>query len=289
MTGSDDRERALAASALADVERQQLFVTQRLGGAAWLPPVVAVVLALAAASLAYRNDALLVVVQVVYLAAFIPLVGTSVRAGVIAREGRRSLRLVFALGILLVSVPPLAMLGPWWTAIVAGAVAGVAVVVLSRWRLAATVREARSPAVVDDHRQGALASRIVAVPAVIVIAVLGAGALTAASPDRVIRSAGTLAYFLGLGVLLVMTQQIGELPPKLRAGLVPKALFLGVALIIPVLLTGFFTSLRGNWWAASCCALAAMLAAATVLRWQRHILRYQARPPSPATLDGAHG
>jgi hypothetical protein len=251
--------------------------------------VVAVVLALAAASLAYRNMALFVVVQVVYLAAFIPLVGTPVRTGVIPREGRHSLRLVFALCVLLLSVPSLAMLGPWWTAIVAGSGAGVAVVVLSRWRLAATLHEARSPAVVECSRRGALASRIAAVPAVIVIAVLCAGALTVASPDRVIRSAGALAYFLGLGILLVMTQRIGVLSPELRVGLFSKAMFFAVALIIPVVPAGVFTSLRGNWWVASCCALVAMLASATVLRWQRHILRCQARAASPPTLDGANG
>jgi hypothetical protein len=290
MTSPNDQERASAASfALADIERQQAFVTQRLGGLARLTPVVAVVLALSAASLAHRNDALFVVVQVVYLAAFIPLVGTPVRSGVLPREGRRSLRLVFALGLVLVSVPPLAMLGPWWTAIVAGGGAGVAVVVLSRWRRTAIVREAHSLAGVDDNRQGALAGRIAAAPAVIVIAVLCVGALTAASPDRVIRSAGTLAYFLGLGVLLVTTQRIGVLPPGLRVGLFRKAMFLAVALIIPVMMTMFFTSLRGNWWVAGCCALTAMLASATVLRWQRHILRDQARAASPPTPDSANG
>ena len=297
MTSPDDRKRASAASdALADIERQQLFVTQRVSGVAWLPPVVAVVLALAAASLAFRNDALFVVVVVVYLAALIPLVGAPVGSGVIPREGRKSLRAVYVLCLVLVSVPPLAMLGPWWTAPVAGAGAGVAVVVWSRWRRAATWQEARSPAGEGDSRQGPLAIRIAAVPAVVVIAALGAGALTAASPDRVISSAGVLAYFLGLGALLVMTQRIGELPPELRVGLVRKVLFFGAALIIPVMATMFFTSLRGNWWVASCGALVAMLAATIVVRWQRHILRHQARilrhqarAARPTTLDGANG
>src|SRR5665647_2287000 len=95
MVDPDDRQRARAAAALADIEQQRLFVSQRLGGFSWLAPVVAVVLALAAASLAYRNgahgygermrqmDVRFVVVQVIYLAAFIPLVGTPVRTGLI--------------------------------------------------------------------------------------------------------------------------------------------------------------------------------------------------------------
>src|SRR5680860_999945 len=153
---------ARAAAALAEIEDQQRFVTQRLGGFSWLPPVVAVVLALAAASLAYRNGVLgygdrirqmnvrFVAVQVIYLAAFIPLVGTPVRTGVIPREGRQSRRYVFALCVVLLSVPQLAMLGPWWMAIVAGVGAGAAVLVLSRWRLAATLREARRSPLVDD-------------------------------------------------------------------------------------------------------------------------------------------
>ena len=291
MTAPDDQERASAASAaLADIERQQLFVTQRLGGFTWLPPVVAVVLALAAASLAYRNDVLFIVVVVIYLAAFIPLVGTPVRAGVIPREGRKSLGPVYALCFVLLSVPPLAMLGPWWTALVAGAGAGVAVVALSRWRLAVALREARSPVPVDDKRRSAVTDRIVAVPAAVVVAVMGAGALATASPHRGIGAAGVLAYYLfGLGSLYVRQQRIGVLPPELRVGLVRKALLFGVVLIFPVLATSFFTSLRGNWLAASCCALLAMLAAATILRWQRHILRDQERAASPSSPDGANG
>lgn len=295
MTSPDDQERASAASAaLADIERQQLYVTQRLGGVAWLPPVVAVVLALAAASLAYRNDALFVVVVVVYLAAFVPLMGTPVRTGVIPREGRQSLRPVFALGVLLVSVPPLAMLGPWWTAIMAGAGAGVAVVVLSRWRLAATLHEARNPAPVEDsHRYAAvkdrITDRIAAVPAVVVLAVICAGALTAESPDRVISSAGMLAYFLGLGALLVRQQRIGVLPPELSVGLGRKILFFSFLLTAPVMGTMSNTSLRGNWWVAGGCALVVTLTAATVLRWQRHILSQREREPSPPPLDGANG
>src|SRR5665647_3492724 len=93
MVDPDDRQRARAAAALADIEQQRLFVSQRLGGFSWLAPVVAVVLALAAASLAYRNgaqgygermrqmDVRFVVVQVIYLAAFIPLVGTPFEPG----------------------------------------------------------------------------------------------------------------------------------------------------------------------------------------------------------------
>jgi hypothetical protein len=309
MVDPDDRQRAsAAAAALADIEQQQLFVTQRLGGFSWLAPVVAVVLALAAASLAYRTgaqgygdrmrqmDVRFVVVQVIYLAAFIPLVGTPVRTGVIPRDGRQRRRHVFALCVVLVLVPQLAMLGPWWTAIGAGAGAGVAVVVLSRWRLAATLREARRPPLVDHDGQHPVTDRIVAVPAVVVIAVMCAGVLASASPDRVFRTVGSLAYFLGIGSLFVVQQRIfvaqqriGVLPPELRAGLVGKALLFGVALWIPVMLTMFFTSLRGNWWVASCCALAAVLTVSTIYRWQHNILRHQARAAGPTPLEGAHG
>lgn len=311
MVDPDDRQRAsAAAAALADIEQQRLFVWQRLGGFSWLAPVVAVVLALAAASLAYRNgaqgygermrqmDVRFVVVQVIYLAAFIPLVGTPVRTGVIPRDGRQRRRHVSALSVVLVFVPQLAMLGPWWTAIVAGAGAGVAVVVLSRWRLAATLREARRPPLVDDDGQHPVADRIVAVPAVVVIAVMCAGVLASASPDRVLRGVGSLAYFLGIGSLFVVQQRIGVLPPELRAGLVRKApraglvgkaLFFGVALSIPVMLTTVFASLRGNWWVASGCALAAVLTVSTIYRWQHNILRHQARAAGPTPLEGAHG
>lgn len=302
MVDADDRQRAsAAAAALADIARQQLFVTRRLGGFSWLPPVVAVVLALAAASLAYRNgvngygermrqmNVRLVVVQLIYLAAFIPLIGTPVRTGVIPREGRQSRRPVLALCVVLLSVPQLAMLGPWWTAIVAGAGAGVAVIVLSRWRRAATLREARRPPLVDDGGQHPIADRIVAVPASVVIAVMCAGVLATVSPDRVLRGVGTLAYFLGVGSLFVVQQRIGVLPPELRAGLVRKALFFGVALCVPVMLTTFFPSLRGNWWVASCCALGAVLTAATIYRWQHNILRHQGRAAGPTPLEGVHG
>lgn len=302
MVDPDDRQRAsAAAAALADIEQQRLFVWQRLGGFSWLAPVVAVVLALAAASLAYRNgaqgygermrqmDVRFVVVQVIYLAAFIPLVGTPVRTGVIPRDGRQRRRHVSALSVVLVFVPQLAILGPWWTAIVAGAGAGVAVVVLSRWRLAATLREARRPPLVDDDGQHPVADRIVAVPAVVLIAVMCAGVLASASPDRVLRGVGSLAYFLGIGSLFVVQQRIGVLTPELRAGLVGKALFFGVALWIPVMLTTVFASLRGNWWVASCCALAAVLTVSTIYRWQHNILRHQARAAGPTPLEGAHG
>jgi hypothetical protein len=291
MTSPDDRERALAASAaLADIEEQQLYVTQRLGGFTWLHPVVAVVLALAAASLAFRNDALFVVVQAVYLAAVIPLLGVPVGRGVIPREGRQSRRPVAALCFLLVFVPPLAMLGPWWTAIVAGACAGVAVVVLSRWRLAATLREARSLAHVDENpRYAAVTDRVVAVPEMVVIAVICAGALTAESPHRGIASAGLLAYFLGIGSLFVRQHRIGVLPPELSVGLVRKALFFGFLLIAPVLGTMIFTGLRGNWWVAGGCALVVAVSAAIVLRWQRHLLSKQARAAGPPPVDGANG
>jgi hypothetical protein len=302
MVDPDDRQRAsAAAAALADIERQQLFVTQRLGGFSWLAPLVAVVLALAAASLAYRNgaqgygermrqmDVRFVVVQVIYLAAFIPLVGTPVRTGVIPRDGRQRRRHVFALCVVLVLVPQLAMLGPWWTAIVAGAGAGVAVVVLSRLRLAATLREARRPPLVDDDGQHPVADRIVAVPAVVVIAVMCASVLASASPDRVLGGVGSLAYFLGIASLFVVQQRIGVLPPELRAGFVRKALLFGVALWIPVMLTTVFASLRGNWWVASCCALAVVLTVATIYRWQHNVLRHQARAAGPTPLEGAHG
>jgi len=301
MVDPDDRQRARAAAALAEIEDQQRFVTQRLGGFSWLAPVVAVVLALAAASLAYRNgaqgygermrqmDVRFVVVQVIYLAAFIPLVGTPVRTGVIPRDGRQSRRYVFALCVVLVLVPQLAMLGPWWTAIVAGAGAGVAVVVLSRWRLAATLREARRPPLVNDDGQHPVTDRVVAVPGVVVIAVMCAGVLASASPDRVLRGVGTLAYFLGIGSLFVVQQRIGVLTPELRAGLVGKALFFGVALWIPVMLTTVFASLRGNWWVASGCALAAVLTVSTIYRWQHNILRHQARAAGPTPREGAHG
>ena len=309
MADPDDRQRARAAAALAQIEDQQRFVTQRLGGFSWLHAVVAVVLAVAAASLAYRNgvlgygdrmrqmDVRFVVVSVIYLAAFIPLVGTPVRTGVIPREGRQSRRYVFALCVVLLSVPQLAMLGPWWTAIVAGVGAGVAVLVLSRWRLAATLREARRPPLVDHDGQHPVADRIVDVPVVVVIAVMCAGVLGSASPDRLLRAVGTLAYFLGGGSLFVVQQRIG-VPPELRAGLVRKApraglvgkaLFFGVALWIPVMLTTFFPSLRGNWWVASCCALAAVLTVATIYRWQHNILRHQARTAGPTPREGAHG
>ena len=196
---------------------------------------------------------------------------------------------MFAIAIVLVSVPPLAMLGPWWTAIVAGAGAGVAVVTLSRWRLTTTRHEARSPANVDDSpRYAAVTDRIVAVPAVVVVAVICASALTAQSPDRMIGGAGMLAYFLGLGSLVVRQQRIGVLPPELSVGLVRKALFFGFLLTAPVLGTMSNTTWRGNWWVASGCALVVALAAATVLRWQRHILRRQARVAVPPPLDAAN-
>ena len=301
MVDPDDRQRARAAAALAEIEDQQRFVTHRLGGFSWLPTMVAVVLAVAAASLAYRNgvlgygdrmrqmDVRFVVVQVIYLAAFIPLVGTPVRTGLIPREGRQSRRYVFALCVVLLSVPQLAMLGPWWMAIVAGVGAGVAVVVLSRWRVAASVCEARRPPLVNDDGQHPVTDRVVAVPAVVVIAVMCAGVLASTSPDRVLRTVGTLAYFLGIGSLFVVQQRIGVLTPELRAGLVRKALLFGVALWIPVMLTTFFTSLRGNWWVASCCALVAVLTVATIYRWQHNILRHQARAAGPTPLEGAHG
>jgi len=248
------------------------------------------VLALAAASLAYRSVVLMVVVQVIYLAALIPLVGTPVRAGVLPRESRKSLRAVFALCLLLLAVPQLAMLGPWWTAIVAGVGTGVAVVAFSRWRLAETLHEARSPAHVDDTPgYAAVTDRIVAVPAMVVAAVMCAGALTAQSPDRVIGSAGLLAYLLGFGSLVVRQQRIGVLPPELSVGLVRKALFFGFLLIAPVMGTMSVTGLRGNWWVASGGALVVALTAATVLRWQRHLLRHQARTTGPAPLDGTDG
>src|SRR5665647_1167635 len=220
MVDPDDRQRARAAAALADIEDQQRFVTQRLVGFSLLAPVVAVVLAVAAASLAYRNgvlgygdrmrhmDVRFVVVQVIYLAAFIPLVGTPVRIGVIPREGRQSRRYVFALCVVLLSVPQLAMLGPWWTAIVAGAGAGVAVVVLSRWRLAATLHEARRPPLVDDDEEHRVTHLVVSIPAVVVIAVMCAGVLASASPDRLLRAVGGFAYFLGIGSLFVVQQRI---------------------------------------------------------------------------------
>ncbi len=301
MVDPDDRQRASAAeAALADIERQQVFVTQRLGVFVLPPPVVAVVLAIAAASLAYRNGVLFVVVLVIYLAAFIPLLGTPIRAGVIPREGRQSRRPVFALCVVLLSVPSLAMLGPWWTAIVAGAVAGVAVVVLSRWRLATTIAEARRPPLVDDNQQKhAFTDRIVAIPAVIVTAVMGAGVLAATSPDRVLGSLGFLAYFLGVGTLFVaqrrivaQRQRVWGLPPeiqKVSVGLALKGLLLGVALWAPVMLTTFFESLRGNVWVASCCALGAVLTAATISGWQHHTLRHQARTAGSTSPDGANG
>jgi hypothetical protein len=302
MTDPRDRQRvSAAADALADIERQQTFVTQRLGGFSWLPPVVAMVLAAAAASLAYRNGVQgygehmrqmgvhFVVVQVIYLAAFIPLLGTPVRAGVIPREGRQSRRQVFALCAVLLSVPQVAMLGPWWTAIVAGAGAGVAVLVLSRWRLAATLREARRPPLVDADGQHPVADRIVAVPPVVVIAVTCASVLASASPDRALRVVGILAYSLAIGSLFVVQQRIGVLPPELRAGLVRKALLVGVALWIPVMLTTVFASLRGTWWVVSCCALGAVLTVTTVYRWQHNILRHQAPAAGPTPLEGAHG
>ena len=301
MADPDDLQRARAAAALAEIEDQQRFVTQRLGAFSWLSPVVAVVLAVAAVSLAYRNgvldygvamrqmDVRFVVVQVIYLAAFIPLVGTPVRTGIIPREGRQSSRYVFALCVILLSVPQLAMLGPWWTAIVAGIGAGVAVIVLSRWRLAATLREARRPPAVDHDGQHRVTNRIVSIPAVVVIAVMCAGVLASASPDRVLRPVGGFAYFLGIGSLFVAQQRIGVLPPELRAGFVGKALLFGVALWIPVMLTTFFTSLRGNWWVASCCALAVALTVATIYRWQHNILRHQASAAGPNPREGAHG
>jgi len=119
--------------------------------------------------------------------------------------------------------------------------------------------------------------------------VMCAGVLASASPDRVLRAVGTLAYFLGIGSLFVAQQRIGVLPPELRAGLIRKALLFGVALWIPVMLTTFFTSLRGNWWVASCCALAVVLTVATIYRWQHNILRYQVRQAGPTPLEGAHG
>jgi hypothetical protein len=301
MADPDDRQRARAAAALAEIEDQQRFVTQRLAGFSWLPPVVAVVLAVAVASLAYRNgvlgygdrmrqmDVRFVVVQVIYLTAFIPLVGTPVRTGVIPREGRQSRRYVFALCVVLLSVPQLAMLGPWWTAIVAGVGAGVAVIVLSRWRLAATLREARRPPLVDDDEEHRVTDRIVSIPAVVVIAVMCAGVLASASPDRVLRTVGGFAYFLGIGSLFVVQQRIGVLPPELRAGLAGNALIFGVALWIPVMLSTFFTSLRGNWWVASCCALVAVLTVATIHRWQHNVLRHQARAAGPTPREGVHG
>jgi hypothetical protein len=301
MVDPDDRQRARAAAALADIEDQQRFVTQRLGGFSWLPPVVAVVLAMAAASLAYRNgvlgygdrmrqmDVRFVVVQVIYLAAFIPLVGTPVRTGVIPREGRQGRRYVFALCVVLLAVPQLAMLGPWWMAIVAGVGAGVAVIVLSRWRLAATLREARRPPLVNDDGQHRVTDRIVSIPAVVVIAVMCAGVLGSASPERVLRTVGGFVYFLGIGSLFVVQQRIGVLPPELRAGFARKALFFGFALWIPVMLNMFFTSLRGNWWVASCCALAAALTVAAIYRWQHNILGHQARAAGPTPREGAHG
>jgi hypothetical protein len=291
MTSPHDRERASAASAaLADIERQQLFITGRLSEFARLPSVVAVVLALAAASLAYRNIVLFVVVQVIYMAALVPLVGAPLRSGVIPRESRQGLRLVFVLCVVLLSVPQLAMLGPWWTAIVAGAGAGVAVVVLSRWRLAATLREARRPALVEADQQHVVSDRIATVPTAIVIAVMCAGTLACASPDRVLTSMGVLAYFLGAVSLFVRRRPEGlPLPTELRPGLVVKALLLGFALVIPVTLTMFFTSLRGNWWVASCCAVATALTVTAIRRWQHDILRQQARAASPPPLDGANG
>jgi len=301
MVDPDDRQRARAAAAMAEIEDQQRFVTQRLGGFSWLAPVVAVVLAVAASSLAYRNggleygdrmrqmDVRFVAVQVIYLAAFIPLVGIPVRTGIIPREDRQGRRYVFALCVVLLSVPQLAMLGPWWTAIVAGVGAGSAVIVLSRWRLAATLREARRPPLVDDDGQHPVTDRIVSIPAVVVIAVMCAGVLASASADRVLRTVGGFAYFLGIGSLFVVQQRIGVVPPELRAGLVRKALPLAVTLWIPVILTTFFTSLRGNWWVASCCALVAVLTVATIYRWQHNILRHQARAAGPTPREGAHG
>lgn len=297
----DDSQSASAAeAALADIERQQLFVTRRLDWFSWLPPVVAVVLALAAASLAYRNGVngygerlrqmqlQLLVVQLIYLAAFIPLVGTPMRTGVIPREGRQSRRPAIALCVVLLSVPWLAMAGPWWTAIVAGAGAGVAVILLSRWRRAATLREARRPPVVDDSRHP-VADRIVALPEVVLIAVLCAGVLATASPDPMLRAVGTLAYFLGVGSLFVVQHRVG-MPPELRGpALARKALLCGIALWIPVVLTTFFTSLRGNWWAASLSALAAAAIATTIHRWQHNTLHRQARAAGQPPAEGAHG
>jgi hypothetical protein len=107
---------------------------------------------------------------------------------------------------------------------------------------------------------------------------------------------GGFAYFLGIGSLFVVQQRIfvvqqriGVLPPELRAGLVRKALLFGVALWIPVMLSTFFTSLRGNWWVASCCALVAVLTVATIYRWQHNVLRHQARAAGPTPREGAHG
>ncbi len=258
-----------AAAALADVEAQQNAVSQRIGAEIWPPPALGLVLGVLAASLAWRNVVLFVVVTVLYLASLLWLVGTPARLGVVPRNGRRSLAATLVACVFAMGTPQLAMTGPWWTAIAAGAFATVFVPLFGRWRRAQLLHELAGPAM---REPGAFVRRIDSVavwPSLVpVAAAVAAGAVLAMHAGW---TEAVLAYLLCALLilrrqLLVGAQSAGEHTGRLRT----------VAIAVSLVLWGtpFLAQIgpQQSGWAAVGHAL---LVAATILlvgRWQQHRL-----------------
>lgn len=232
-----------AATALAEIERQQRFAAERLGCCRCWYPVLGSLLGAAVASLVWHNTVLFLVVVTLFLAAPLPLLGTPTRLGIVPREDRRQnvVMIWFCCGFLFIA-PWLAWLGPWWVPIVVGVFTSGFVILFGWWRLS-TIRANlwRQPTTDKAPRLWAsCADRIGTTASGVVATALAMGAAVAVLPVSLVTvsAAALLVYLVGLfSIVFRMVRRVGELPAeyrpartwKLRLGSALGAVILGVA------------------------------------------------------------
>jgi hypothetical protein len=214
--------------ALADIDALQSSVARRIDAERWPPLWLGLVLGALAASLAWRNIVLFIVVAVAYLVSLLPLVGTPTRFGVVPRSGPGSFVTILVAVAFVAGTPMLAVTGPWWMAIVAGVGAAVFVPLFGRWRRVQQRRSIAGPAVLPPtalmRRVDVVAPRPEFAPVAAVVmtgAVLGMWSGWSA-----------LAFAFLPGALLLQRRQllVGGLPPAERTGRFRAAAF-GSALV----------------------------------------------------------
>lgn len=222
LIGSDDPMGSDAATALAEIERQHRFVSERLGSYRWWYPVLGLLLGAAVASLAWRGTVLFLVVVTLFLAAPILLFGTPARLGIVPREDRRhNIVMIWVCSGFLFTMPWLASLGPWWVSIVMGVLTAGFVTLFGRWRLATIRADLRQPPTAD-HAPGlwtSWADRIGTTAVGVAATAVIMGAAVAVLPVRsvVVSAAALLIYWVGLfSILFRMVRRVGELPPEHR-------------------------------------------------------------------------
>lgn len=232
-----------ATAALAEIERQQRFVSERLGSYRWWYPVFGLLLGVALASLAWRQTVLFLVVVTLFLAAPLLLLGTPARLGIAPREDRRhNVVMIWVCCGFLFTMPWLASLGPWWVSIVVGVLTTGFVTLFGWWRRATIRADLRQPPTVERAPRlwTGWADRIGTTAVGVAATALIMGAAVAVLPVRsvAVSAAALLVYWVALcSIVFRMVRRVGELPAeqrpvrtwKLRLGSALGGAVLGVA------------------------------------------------------------